>query len=224
MSLTTKVCILSFLCCTIVFMQCNFLSVKNDNFEGWKSYPTKRFGHSMVYDEENNRIILFGGTKMEGTSYISLSDTWVFECTTNTWYEQNHTLHPLARNNFGMVYDPTRQRILLFGGSYTDDTWIYDPQLNEWENIDPEITPRGRCSSSSIYDSFNREMVLFGGIFEIPITESAILNDTWVLNFENTKWEEILHPNPSTSMTFLSSNYLPTSLPSISASTIGFTI
>lgn len=340
----------------------------------------------MVYDTRNSRIILFGGYTMISTEYIQLSDTWIFDCTTNTWSEQNHTIHPSSRQNFGMVYDPTRQKILLFGGNSDDtwiyncstdswtqthpdvkppartdpamyfdpindkvilfggystetdekyndiwayefsnntwteqhpqdespspryghrviydsynkkglffggraeevtnelwlydygtnsweeidqpqtekpetrywhemvydtdnneviifggresewistsifnDTWIYDPQLNEWEATDPEMAPTRRTSSSSVYDSNNKKMVIFGGTFDIPITESKILNDTWMYNTVNNEWKKIsqLESLSDTLSSTLTSSEIPPSSSIIPASSSGFTI
>ena len=84
----------------------------------------------MVYDSSRNRVVLFGG--WDGTS--DLNDTW--EMTWNgsnvTWTQVNSgaSNSPSVRGWHAMVYDSSRNRVVLFGGwgsNRLNDTWEYEP-------------------------------------------------------------------------------------------------
>jgi len=92
--------------------------------------PSKRIGHSMVYDSNSDQVILFGGWN---TTHF-FADTWVYDLTTNIWMQVNPVNPPSPRNFQSMVCDSNSDRIILFGGSdsptsYFGDTWIYPGNL-----------------------------------------------------------------------------------------------
>jgi hypothetical protein len=54
------------------------------------------------------------------------------------WIEQHPLHHPAGRVGFGMAYDESRQRVILFGGQshvYVDptETWAWDGQ--DWTKL-----------------------------------------------------------------------------------------
>ena len=87
----------------------------------------------MAVDHEANELILFGGASATST-FSSLSDrTW--KLTNGAWSAPNLEDHPSARGSAAMVYDPERDRIVLYGGFASnrndlDDTWEWDG--NQW--------------------------------------------------------------------------------------------
>ena len=76
------------------------------------SRPIGRTGHAMAYDEQSDRVILFGG-------YIggSTGDTWAYDYNANNWTRMDPPLAPSTRGLHGMAYDRKEDRIILFGGS-----------------------------------------------------------------------------------------------------------
>ena len=58
--------------------------------------PGVRSAHVMVYDTENEISVLFGGFTLEGGIH-SLSDTWTYDYSTNTWTELSLIDSPPAR-------------------------------------------------------------------------------------------------------------------------------
>lgn len=50
-----------------------------------RSTPTRRSAHVMAYDCARRRVVLFGGTRVNGESRVRLGDTW--EWTGNAWVE-----------------------------------------------------------------------------------------------------------------------------------------
>ena len=91
--------------------------------------PAARFGHSMVYDSASGLMIMFGG----GPEYTTVfNDTWAYDPAGNTWTElsPSGTLPP-GRIQPAMLYDPSSDRLIMFGGWGTallfKDTWAFTP-------------------------------------------------------------------------------------------------
>jgi len=89
--------------------------------------PSARWAHNMAYDEDRQRVILFGG--LTGT-IGAFDDTWEYDG--QTWTQVTAWPRPSARWDFGLAYDPLNKRTVLFGGMYWDDgfgwfgdTWHY---------------------------------------------------------------------------------------------------
>ncbi len=75
--------------------------------------PPWRGGASMEYDPSIDRIVLFGGYVGPGSPGDS-KETWTFDGT--TWTQLAPLPSPPARQSASMVYDPSIDRVLLFGG------------------------------------------------------------------------------------------------------------
>src|SRR5713101_1163011 len=76
--------------------------------------PPPRQGHNLVYDSDNKRVLLFGG--FDSTSGAYFNDLWVYSFATNTWTMLFPSMSPPPRRTGAMVYDPVRQRTVLYGG------------------------------------------------------------------------------------------------------------
>jgi PKD repeat protein/fibronectin type 3 domain-containing protein len=129
------------------------------------THPSLRFSHSMAYDAQSDRVILFGGWDYDH-GYIN--DTWSYDYDTNTWMNINPATSPSARDGHGMAYDVQSDRITLFGGEEylhgpCDDTWSYDYEANTWTNMDPPWSPSGRYDLAMVYDAQSDRIVIFGG-------------------------------------------------------------
>ncbi|MFW9995472.1 MAG: Kelch repeat-containing protein [Candidatus Odinarchaeota archaeon] len=153
--------------------------------ESSDSTPCARFGHGMVYDESNQQVVLFGGSAAnDGRS--SLADTWVFNCTSDTWLELNPTTRPSARSDHSMVYDSVNQQVILFGG-WSDETWIFDPQSNQWTEVTSANHPSSRQSAGMYFDPVNQQVVLFGGY----LNDDSHAGDTWIFDPATHTWTEV---------------------------------
>ena len=83
-------------------------------------------------------MILFGGYRDERT----LNDTWAYDSRTKRWVQLQTTGGPPSRSQHGMVYDPVRDEILLFGGRDSEaqplhDTWSLDLDTLQWSLLPP---------------------------------------------------------------------------------------
>ena len=90
--------------------------------------PSPRYGHTMTFDSQCDRVTLFGGIPENGVE--PLADMW--EWNGSAWALRAQS-GPDGRLYHGMVYDSSRETMLLFGGalnasatSNLDDTWTWD--------------------------------------------------------------------------------------------------
>lgn len=88
------------------------------------SSPTTRGGHTAVYDNTNNRMIIFGGSSNYGVTL--LNDTWVLSNANGlggdpTWTKLTTTgTLPTGRANHTAIFDDINNIMIVFGG-----VWYY---------------------------------------------------------------------------------------------------
>jgi N-acetylneuraminic acid mutarotase len=135
-----------------------------------RAQPPARSGHSMVYDSDTGKAILFGGM---GEGDVLLNDTWVYTPKANTWNQIKPAGDlPPARGAASMVYDLGTGTVILFGGGLKgvdggdfNDVWSYDPAANSWTELNPgNGAPSVRWGSSIIYYPASDKVIVFGGM------------------------------------------------------------
>lgn len=140
-----------------------------------------RWGHRMVTDTANSRIVCFGGRSP--TLGALSNDTTVFSGT--TWSALPTANAPSPRFLHGMAYDSARDRVVLFGGRTTngasDQTWEFDG--TDWTRITTANSPPPREEMGMVYDSSQNRVVLFGGCDE---DTGTVYGDTWI--YDGTDW------------------------------------
>jgi len=144
------------------------------------SSPSSHFFASMVYDEADQYVLLFGGNFQ--------SDTWEFHA--GTWTQLSPSSHPSPRLLPSTAYDAGDGYVVLFGGSditspttSLGDTWKF--QSSVWTLLSPTSSPSPRAGASMVYDSADGYVLLFGG---------SLQGDTW--EFHAGAWTQ---PSPPTS-------------------------
>jgi hypothetical protein len=84
--------------------------------------PSRRYGHSAVYDQNATKMYVFGG--FDGTN--ALNDTYVYTAGAN-WTTVTLTGSvPARRYNHSAVYDPVTKEMFIFGGYYNATTSYND--------------------------------------------------------------------------------------------------
>lgn len=153
-------------------------------------WPSPRFGHRMVYDPLNERVLLFGGAVFEDR-YTFFDDLWSYDYATNTWTQIEDGSGPRGRFNFMMVYLPVHHQLFLFGGFSANDrlsdTWIYDITDNRWFQIRPENSPSPRSDAAIAYDPKNDVVILHDGYCR----DDSHPQDTWVFDFDSIDWTQM---------------------------------
>ncbi len=154
--------------------------------------PFARTGHSAIYDPVRHRMIVFGGF---GGAYIN--DTWALSLTGAPTWTQLPTAGewPSARAAHSAVYDPPRDRMIVFGGNaygYLNDVWalsLSDPPA--WTHLQPvggTISPRS--GHSAIYDPVRDRMIVFGGISGVSPD-----GEVWALSLTSPMAWTLLSPS-----------------------------
>lgn len=163
----------------------------------WSNVPTDgvqppgSYGMTSIFDAARNRMILFGGSTSENY-YGTHNDTW--ELWLNPARPQWRKLDPdgalpIARRTLTSVYDPLRNRMVIFGGwdgdsgsdAFLNDTWALSLDTNDgaWTQLAPAgLVPGVRDAMAAIYDPSHDQMVVFGGW-----SGTAVLRDTHFLTW-----------------------------------------
>jgi hypothetical protein len=147
--------------------------------------PGVRWHSAMAFDPIGRRLVLFGG--WSGSGYYG--DTWSWDAATDKWTQlAPNPPTPPARSQCTLVYDPTREAIVLFGGyngGGLSDTW----QLrgSTWTKCTQLGEPPARCLHASAYDSRRQRMWAFGGY---PVSGG----DLWVNYNRNPASFTLLQP------------------------------
>lgn len=99
---------------------------------------------------------------------------------------------PPARQSHALVYDRSRERVVLFGGARgtnkLDDTWEWDGL--EWEERFPDTSLRDRSGHALAYDEARSQVLMFGGDLESTSgSAGGPTDETWI--WDGTDWQEL---------------------------------
>lgn len=150
--------------------------------------PSGRTRHTMVYDDEGDRVLLYGGLSAGG----SLADVWALDMETLQWGQLLTNAGPApARINHAAVYDPGGHRMLVFGGNTgpsviniapANDVWALNLTDNTWIDLTPPVEgPEPRLWVSALWDPDRAHMVIYGGGDDSAFTgDVRYFDDAWV--------------------------------------------
>jgi len=130
----------------------------NVDIAGASTAPSPRMRHRMIYDSDNQRALLFGGSLWDqgARRYTFYNDLWSYSVEEGTWTEIETGLKPTERLNHMMTYIPETLQIVLFGGFTSQDrigdTWIYDIDGNTRTRVDTDEAPAPRSDAAFCYD------------------------------------------------------------------------
>lgn len=152
--------------------------------------PSPRYGASMAWDAEDERLILYGGASGAGGATTMLSDTWAFDG--QLWTQLSPAASPGSRIWHGLATDST-DRVLLFGGctgnpcSFRNETWRFDG-TNWTKPCGTPVcggSPSARLVIGQMATDASGKVILFGG----PTAAGTFPADTWSWN--GTAWSQI---------------------------------
>jgi hypothetical protein len=160
--------------------------------------PKARFGHTAIYDERQDRIIVFGGNedRNPGTS-PPLNDLWSLDLSgLGSWHELHPAgVQPPGRMWHAAVFDSRRDRMVLFGGlspSQWDTADLWTLSLDgepAWTQIEAQgAWPDPRSEASVTVDEEADQMLLFGG--------GGYFADTWRLSLSSLEWQVVTSETP----------------------------
>ncbi len=143
--------------------------------------PEARASHSMTYDSESDRVILFGDRIGSQAS----NSTWAYHANRDRWESLAFERSPSARSLHALAYDEESRNVVLYGGlprgeGKNGETWIYRHPL-------PPPRPPPRDIHAMAYDVESDRMVVFGG----DVGQVVLGNDTWAYDFNANRWAEM---------------------------------
>ncbi len=151
--------------------------------------PNTRHNHAAIYDPVGDRMIIFGGGRYHEGPW---NDTWALSLGGNPqWTQLAPTgVLPAPRAGVNAIYDPLRDRMLIFGGGAAvayNDVWALSlAGTPEWTELMPSGTPPSPRGAPVVYDPVRDRMLLFGGCY------SGCYNDVWALSLSGTpQWTEL---------------------------------
>lgn len=160
--------------------------------------PPERAFHSMVYDTESDRVILWGGLQNGGTDTM----IWAYDYNTNTWESFENINGPEEHyERFGMVYHQPSDRIFLYSGFregigsdeefiFDPATWSYDYNTNTWEEIVTETNPGKRTMYSMAYDENTDKVILFSGE-QTSKYANDLTTAVWMFDPVTLEWTDV---------------------------------
>ncbi len=128
--------------------------------------PTGRAGHTAIYDPVRDRMIEFGGYTVGS---VLLNEVWTLSLADSAIWTQlfpTGETAPSARFNHTAIYDPVRDRMVVFGGSNNQTFALSLAGTPEWSNLAPAGTPPTNLASgacTAVYDPIRDRMLVFGG-------------------------------------------------------------
>ncbi|HZM27053.1 MAG TPA: kelch repeat-containing protein, partial [Gemmatimonadales bacterium] len=139
--------------------------------------PAGRYAPAAIYDPVRDRMVVFGGVN----DVSNHNDVWALSLAGSpAWSELTPAgTPPSARYAHAAIYDPVRDRMVVFGGSdphLRNDVWALSLAGSPaWSELIPAgIPPAARDEHTAIYDPVRDRMVVFGG--------SGNRNDVWALS------------------------------------------
>jgi galactose oxidase-like protein/Kelch motif protein len=158
--------------------------------------PSPRTESAVVFDPARRRMLVIGG--WDGS--ISTNDVWALSLdATPTWTELSPSgSPPPSRFGHSAVYDPARDRIVIFGGTADafrygmSDTWelLLGP-TPEWRQL-VVSAPAARYHHAAVCDVAEDRLVIYGGTGERPVRFYA---DIWALPFGGGDWTQLVANN-----------------------------
>ena len=156
--------------------------------------PAARAFTSAVYDETNNRMIVFGGTNGSPRN-----DVWVLTNANGTggtpsWIQLAPTgSAPAARYGHSAIYDAANNRMIVYGGdtgrTYVGDTWVLTNANGlggtpVWiETVPGTGNAPLRGMHTAIYDPVSNQLIIFSG--KLPSNVTGDPSDDHVYTLSN---------------------------------------
>jgi hypothetical protein len=153
--------------------------------------PRGRVGHTMVYQPQTGKILMFGG--FVETTYELLQDTWEWDGA--TWTQVVTNTPPPARREHAAIVDG-QGKMVVFGGTGTgatpsgtmglSDTWELTAGIWSLRSAATMIGTRNK--HQMVYDSVRSRAVMFGGFSWSPPTSERYASGTW--EFDGVSWAQ----------------------------------
>ena len=159
---------------------------QNHTFASPGPGDTVTYDRAFVFDPVRDRLIAYGGYfhtcgicpvfSTDAVHSLSLGGTpqWARETVSGPG--------PGARTRSAMVFDPWRDRVVLFGGLVqSDETWALSLEAPmTWSMLNPsQLPPSARMPAAAALDSLGRRWFIMGGLLPMG---GGVGGETWWLD------------------------------------------
>ena len=160
--------------------------------------PSARGNTAMVYDDINDRLVLFGGsTSPNGLNFTPQADTYFLDLDTLIW-RRHRGVAPEKRLFHSMAIDHARGEILMYGGGHEqaffgdfyNDVWAFNLADEIWERRwdGSGIGPDSRINPVLLEDVERQRIIMFAGHDETAVGHR---NDVWAFDAALGEWTEL---------------------------------
>lgn len=107
----------------------------------------------------------------------------------------SQSARPKGAEDCAMVYDPIRDRVILYGGKddadqNTSETWVFDPAESVWTQMKTSgARPPASEDHTAIYDPVGDRLILYGG------ENGLTTNKLWSLDLKTLAWRDLTSPD-----------------------------
>jgi len=150
--------------------------------------PPGRKYFGAIYDPLRDRLIVVGKFPLD---LYTPEKTWSCSFSGPPAWTELTPIHPYARAFNAGIYDPLRDRMLVYGGNDGDPVDSYYPEVRQFllstsswgSSVSVAGTvPPGRNSPTLIYDPVRDRMLVFGG----NLKDSGTTQELWQLSLSGT--------------------------------------
>jgi hypothetical protein len=142
-------------------------------------WPPEISGASLVFDTSQNRMMLSGGSLLDGAA---INDVWQWDSTSSTWSKATPQINPMRNQGDTVAYDQRRGRAVLYGNA---GTWLWNGVDQTWTKMPLGDGPGQRTGQSMVYDPVRANVIMFGG----QGLDFGPRNDAW--EWDGTAWHEL---------------------------------
>lgn len=156
----------------------NYSSKQWTNITNTTGAPSMLTGYAQAYDSATGEIFLLGG---QDHAFNFINETW--KLNSSMQWEKVTTTNPVPHPQVyyeGMVFDKSRNVLIVFGGNWSDETWELNLSNYEWTNKTKSSRPPGRSHPGMVFDTARNVTVLVAGDSSYGFATNV--NETWEYN------------------------------------------
>lgn len=143
--------------------------------------PGKRMYHSMVYDHNSNRVLLFGGQSFHSWK-ADLQDIWAYNVGSESWTKiGNHKKERYGLTTQIRTHGSKCSRNSLRAGAQ-------DIEWSTWERIKQSSPPSPRAKHTMVYSRRQNKLIVFGGCVTKIYDDKYITDQLWIFDPKNALW------------------------------------
>jgi hypothetical protein len=155
--------------------------------------PSARHDHTMAWDPDRKKMVLFGGIDESGTR---LNEVWDWDGAAGTWTQRTIAgTKPGGRYGHSMVYDTGRKKFVVYGGNtglaagtWVNETWELDASAGTWQ----QFVTTGETPPYYYYEGYET-------LGHDPVTKKTVLyeSDDYLYEWDpvTPSWKKVTVPN-----------------------------